>query len=89
MGPWLNRCFKVSCSHGDDRGSWLIYRKVIAETSQVVECVRIEARADGSHCLWLADPVYKSVLGAQEEITAEEFQLAAQNLSVAVRSMPE
>lgn len=84
---WLNRCFKVECSHGDSRPSWFIYRRVIAETSQVVECVRIEARGDGSHVLYLADPIMKSALQAQTEIPREEFRLATVNLTRAVATL--
>ena len=86
---WLNRCFKVECSHGDAREPWWIYRRVIAETSQVAECVRIEYRADGAHVLYLADPVYKSVLAAQTEISPEEFLAAETNLQRAIKAIPE
>jgi hypothetical protein len=85
---WLGKCFRVQCSHGDDREPWYVYRRVVAETSQVVECVRIEARADGSFVLFLADPVYKSVLRAHAEIEEREFRIAAENLQAAVRFIP-
>lgn len=80
---WLGRCFKVECSTGDDR-SWFIYRRVVAETSQVVECIRIEARADGSHVLYSADPILKRLLEAQTEILLTEFDRAEQNFRLAI-----
>lgn len=84
---WLGRCFKVECSSGDD-ATWMIYRKVCAETSQVTECVRIEARSDGAHVLYLADPIMKRLLESQTEIAPSEFSLIVLALLEAVRAIP-
>lgn len=85
---WLNRCFKVECGHGDDRAPWWTYRRVIAETSQVAECVRIEHRSDGSHVLYLADPIHKMMLEKHIEITPTEFIEATERLILAVDKIP-
>jgi phage FluMu protein Com len=80
----LGRCFKVECSHGDGRPSWHVYRRVIAETSQVAECVRFESRNDGAHVIYLADPIMKSLLEAHTEIKPEEFEQALRNFARAM-----
>lgn len=87
-GSSLGRCFKVSCSHGDERPPWDIYRRVIAQTSQVTECVRIEARADGSHVLYLADPITKAMLEKQTEIESQEFLDAVIDFLAATKAIP-
>ncbi len=86
---WKGRCFKVECSHGDARPSWWIYRRVVAETSTLVECVRIESRSDNSDVLYLGEAITKAMLGAQTEIDAEEFNRARMRLEDAVSALPE
>jgi hypothetical protein len=88
-GKLLGRCFKVECSHGDDRPSWFVYRKVIAETSQVAECVRIEARSDGAHVLYLSDPIMKSLFQAHTEVSHEEWSEALEGYLRAIGRVPK
>ncbi len=69
----IGDCFKIQTSYGDNRPSWFVYRRVRKVIAGYAECHRFESRCDGTHVMYLQDPIRIDMLAMQSSIDEDEW----------------